>query len=462
MAELRLDEIAARVKGRIVRGEPSRLFRTFNIDSRLTRQGELFFAIRAKRDGHEFVPGARQKGAAGAVVSRAVPEAGGDFAIVRVEDTLAALEDLARSVLAERAVKVIGITGSVGKTTTKEFAAALLSRRFRVLKSEGNFNNKLGLALSLLRLEPGHQLAVLEMGTSSFGEIRELTRIAPPDIPVITNVNPVHLEFLGDLEGVARAKKEILEGAREKAIAVLSADDARVRALGEDWLGRRLTFGFSADADIRAVSVRTLGEEGTDVELLYMGNKAAVRLTFLYQESVADLLAAVAVCAALDMPLEKIVSGIPDLRPLPGRGLMTRLPGGILLVDDSYNSNPRALAAALEGLACVPAHRRIAVLGDMLELGEKEAEYHLAAGGQVVEFGWDVLVAVGPLGRRLAEGALAAGLDSSRMHLFATPEEAAAAVRSLAREGDLILVKGSRGTHLERISERLFAELKET
>jgi UDP-N-acetylmuramoyl-tripeptide--D-alanyl-D-alanine ligase len=462
MVELRLDEIAAKMNGHILQGDLSRVFRRFNIDSRLTQPGELFFAIRARRDGHEFIPAARDKGAGGAVASHDIPAPDGNFALIRVPDTVAALAELAQQVLAEHPVRVVGITGSIGKTTTKEFAAALLSRRFRVIKSEGNFNNNLGLALSLLRLEPGHEVAVLEMGTSRFGEILALTRIAPPDIAVITNVNPVHLEFLGDLEGVARAKKEILEGTRRDGVAVLNGDDPRVREIGRDWTGRRLTFGFGPGLDVQAASVRLLGQEGMAFELLCLGKKADVRLAFIYQDYLYDLLAAVGVCAALNMPLEAIVAGIPELHPLAKRGGLIRLARGIRLVDDSYNSNPVALEAALKGLAVLPAGRRVAVLGDMLELGEKEAEYHRAAGKQVVESGWDVLVAVGPLGRHLAEGARAAGMDDHSILLFSTAEEAVSQISPLVREGDLILVKGSRGIHMERIAERLIADFKET
>jgi UDP-N-acetylmuramoyl-tripeptide--D-alanyl-D-alanine ligase len=462
MVELRLDEVAAKMGGRVLQGDPSRVFRTFTIDSRLARPGDLFFAIRARRDGHAFVAAARDKGAAGAVISRQITTPDGGFALVRVPDTVAALEELARRVLAERPVKVVGITGSIGKTTTKEFAASLLARCFKVLKSEGNFNNKLGLALSLLRLEPEHELAVLEMGTSGFGEIRALTRIAPPDVAVITNVNPVHLEFLGDLEGVARAKKEILEGTRENGVAVLNGDDPWVRKVGEDWPGRRLTFGFGPEADVRAVSVRPLGQQGLAFELRCFGKKAEVRLGFVYQEFIANLLAAVAVGAALGVSFEDITAGIDDLHPLAGRGGLIRLACGVRLVDDSYNSNPRALEAALKGLALLPAGRRVAVLGDMLELGQREAEFHRAAGRQVAEAGWDVLVAVGPLGRYMLDGARAAGMEPERLASFPTAEEAAGAITSLVREDDLVLVKGSRGIHMERIAERLLADLKET
>lgn len=462
MVELRLDEIAARMNGRVLQGDPGRRFRNFGIDSRLAVPGELFFAICARRDGHDYIPQAAAAGAGGAVTSREVTPPSADFGIIRVDDTVAALEGLAKSALAAQPVKVVGITGSVGKTTTKEFTAGLLKIQFAVLKSEGNFNNNLGLALSLLRLEPAHEVAVLEMGTSGFGEIRALTRVAPPDVAVITNVNPVHLEFLGDIEGVARAKKEILEGTRDAGIAVLNADDPWVRKIGRNWTGRRLGFGFAPGADVRADSLRALGEEGLAFELRCRGDKAEVRSAFFYEEYVYNLLAAVGVCAALDVPFELIVQGLPGLRPLDGRGGLVRLARGVRLINDSYNSNPRALEAALRGLATLPARRRVAVLGDMLELGEREREYHLAAGRRVVESGWQVLIAVGTLAALIAQGAREAGMDGARISIVPTAEEAAALVPGITREGDLVLVKGSRGIHMEKIADRLAAELKET
>jgi UDP-N-acetylmuramoyl-tripeptide--D-alanyl-D-alanine ligase len=462
MVELRLDELAAKMNGRILQGEPARVFGRFGIDSRLTAAGELFFAIRARRDGHDFIPEAAAGGAAGAVTSRDVPRPGADFALIRVDDTVAALERLARTALAGQQVKVVGITGSVGKTTTKEFTASLLSRRFGVLRSEGNFNNNLGLALSVLRLEPGHEVAVFEMGTSGFGEMLALTRIAPPDVAVITNVNPVHLEFLHDIEGVARAKKEILEGARRTGVAVLNADDPWVVKIGRDWPGRRLTFGLGRDADVRAASVRALGLDGMAFELICQGEKAEVHAAFIYEEYVDNLLAAVGACAALGVPFGVIVEGIAGLRPLRRRGALVRLARGIRLVDDSYNSSPRALAAALKGLGALEAKRRVAILGDMLELGEREKEYHLAAGRQLVESDWDALVAVGALGALIAEGAREAGMEDRGISVFPTAAAAAPGSAALIRDGDLILVKGSRSIQMDQIADRLTADFKET
>ena len=461
MAELRLDEIAIRMDGRIVQGDPSTLFGSFGIDSRLSRPGELFFAIVAQRNGHDFVPDAFAKGARGAVISQDIGPVGPEQALVRVPDTVRALQALAGSVLAEHHPKVIGITGSIGKTTTKEFTAALLSPRFKVLKSEGNFNNHLGLALSLLKLQPEQQAAVLEMGASSPGEIRTLTRIAPPDVAVITNINPVHLEFFHSLEAVASAKKEILDGAKENATAILNGDDPLVQEIGRGWRGRRLTFGFSSACDVRASAVRKLGTDGMTFELRLEDKTRRVRFPFFYEEYLANLLAAVGASHALSLPFEVMIDGIPRLTPISGRGGLIRLGRNLRLIDDSYNSNPKALEAALKGLASLPARRRVAVLGDMLELGPKEADFHRQAGRQVAENGWSLLLAVGRLAQLIAEGALAAGLPKTRVLTFATSEEAAARISALVEEDDLILVKGSRGIRTERVVERLKDDFKE-
>ena len=461
MARLRLDDIAFRTGGRIAQGDPAAAFELFNIDSRLSRPGELFFAIVAGRNGHDFVPDAFAKGARGAVISQDISPVDSRFALLRVDDTVAALQALARSVLADGNPTVIGITGSIGKTTTKEFTAELLSTCFKVLKSEGNFNNYLGLALSLLRLEKDQRAAVLEMGTSGPGEIRALTRIAPPDVAIITNINPVHLEFFHSLEAIAMAKKEILDGAKPGAAAVLNGDDPLVQKIRRHWIGRAITFGLTPACDVRASAVHKLGIDGMVFELHLAGQAKQVHAPFLYEEYLCNLLAAVGACHALSLPFESIVEGIPRLALLPGRGAPVRLGRGILLVDDSYNSSPRALEAALKGLAPLPAGRRVAVLGDMLEIGPEEEKMHRRAGRQVAGNRWDLLIAVGPLARLMAEGAEAAGLPAARAATFSTSEEAAAGISALIQEGDLILVKGSRGMRMERVVQRLKDEFKE-
>ncbi len=455
VAELRLEEVARRTGGRLLSGSPSLLVRGYAIDSRLTGPGDLFFAVVAGRDGHDFVSRAAANGAAGAVVSKDVPRPGSDFGLILVPDTVRALQELARSVLLEHPVKVVGITGSVGKTTTKEFAAEFLSSAFLVLKSEKNFNNHLGLALSLLKLEKDHRAAVLEMGMSAPGEIAALTRIAPPDIAVITNIRPVHLQFFEDMDGIARAKKEILDGTKPDGIAVLNGDDPRVARISEFWPGRKVTFGRSPDCDVRAARVHRRGYEGLGFDLAYGRETAAVEVPFLAESVVEDFLAAAAVAYALSIPIGAVASRASSLKPQAMRGNLVSLGKGVRLLDDSYNSNPTALETALKSLALLPAGRRVAVLGDMLELGAKERAFHLEAGRTTALSGWDLLVTVGPLAGLMAEGAAAAGMDRARIVSFADSGEAARAVPPRNAAGVLVLVKGSGGMKLDKIVESL-------
>jgi UDP-N-acetylmuramoyl-tripeptide--D-alanyl-D-alanine ligase len=461
MAALRLDEIARIAGGRLLQGPPGLAFGSYGIDSRTIPPGGLFFAIPGRRDGHDFVAAAARQGAAGAVVARPVAGLDPGFGLVQVGDTVAALQTLAHEVLARRPVKVVGVTGSVGKTTTKEFTAALLATRFRVLKSEGNYNNQLGLALSLLRLDPADEAAVLEMGMSAPGEIRALARVAPPDVAVITNISPVHLQFFAGLEGVAQAKKEILDGAAPGATAVLNGDDPLVAKIAADFPGRKLTFGRSGRCDVRAEALVPKGYDGYEFVLRYGSESGPVVFPCVNEAAVANLLAAAAVCLSFGLPLDGIRPAVGTLRPFAMRGTVVDAGRGVRVYDDSYNSNPRALEAALKSLARLPAPRRIAVLADMLELGEGEADFHRKAGETAARAGWDVLVTIGPLGAFIAEGAAAAGLDAAAIHVFADSEAAAAAVAGIVRDGDLVLVKGSRGMRSEKVVEALRARGKE-
>jgi UDP-N-acetylmuramoyl-tripeptide--D-alanyl-D-alanine ligase len=461
MARLRLDEIARIAGGRIRQGSPALSFEVYGIDSRLAAAGELFFAIVGERDGHDFVTAAAGQGAAGAVVSRPVAVPDPHFGLVEVGDTVAALHAVARSVLAANPVKVVGITGSVGKTTTKEFTAELLSSRFRVLRSYGNFNNHLGLALSLLRLEPGHEAAVLEMGMSAPGEIRTLTSIAPPDVAVITNIHPVHLQFFKGMEDIALAKKEILDGANKGATAVLNGDAPLVMKIADGWQGPKVTFGLSPACDVRAEDVRRKGYRGLEFLLAFGQEKKKVDFPFINESSVPNFLAAAAVCRAFGLSLEEIQTKVSGLKPISMRGILLDLHGGIRLYDDSYNSNPRALEAVLKSLGALPAPRKVAVLGDMLELGEDEGEFHSQAGAAVVRWGWDVLVTAGALAACIAAEAETAGMPRAKILTFPDSRAAAERINGIVRDGDLVLVKGSRAMKMEIIVDRLKARGKE-
>jgi len=453
-----LQALTDRVDGTILQGDPDLRFRRFNIDSRMSEPGELFFAIQAERDGHDFVPDAVRRGAAGAVIARPAPIPTPETALVRVADTLDALQYLAKAVTSSLSPRVVGITGSVGKTTTKEFTAQLLSSTYSVLKSEGNFNNHLGLPLSLLRLEDHHDIAVLEYGMSAPGEITALTRIASPDIALIINVRPVHLEFFPDIRGIARAKQELLDGTSAQGTAVLNRDDPLVREMASSWEGDVLFFGLSEACPIRAREIRAQGWDGMSFDLVYGGESRPAALPFFNRGQLYNFLGAAAVARVLDVPLDKVVEAASHLRSFGNRGRLLKLGRGIRVIDDSYNSNPSALEEALAALAGLPGGRRLAVLGDMLELGSEEAAFHREAGARAAALGVDLLVLVGPLSRHTADAATGAGLDPEHVLVFEDSQAAAQALPALLAAEDVILIKGSRGMRMEVVVERLIRE----
>ncbi|MGB9907759.1 MAG: UDP-N-acetylmuramoyl-tripeptide--D-alanyl-D-alanine ligase, partial [Candidatus Saccharicenans sp.] len=363
-----------------------------------------------------------------------------------------ALQTLATRLLERQPLKIVGITGSVGKTSTKEFTARLLSEKFRVLKSPGNFNNQIGVPISILSLDGSQEIAVLEMGMSRRGEISKLTAIAPPDVAVITAIAPVHLEFFRDLDEIALAKREILEGARPGALAVLNGDDPRLRKMASEWQrGRVLFYGFSQDCSVRADNLRPLGLEGLSFNLVMGKEKAGVRVPFLNRALVSNLLAACAVAHSFGLNLEQLLPALNDLPQVEHRGQLLKLKNGIIIYDDSYNSNPLALRLVLESLGQVPAARKIAVLGDMLELGPEERVFHREAGQTIAQYGWDILVTIGQKAREMVTGALERGFEAGSAHSFDGAEEATAWLKTALRPGDLVLIKGSHALALDKI-----------
>ena len=451
MARITLQEAANKMGGRILNGTPSSVCEGYGIDTRLIQPDQLFFAVVAERDGHNYIKQAAEKGALGAVVSNKTQPPRENFALIEVNNTLLALQGLSQNVRADSEAKVIGITGSIGKTTVKSFAAHLLSHRYSILESSGNFNNHLGLPLTLLRLEPEHEVVILEMAMNSPGEIGLLTRISNPDVAVITNINPVHLEFFKGINDIALAKKEILDNMDPRRTAVLNGDDPHIRKIASDWKGDKIWFGLSEKCDIRAGNIKKESEDGMTCRLKYGGTEGDVHLPFLYHSYLYNFLAASAIALTQGIPVEDIIKCSGDLVPLPDRGRLYRLKNGIRLIDDSYNSNPTALESALGALSEIRAERHVAVLGDMLELGQKEREFHREAGRQAHVTGWDLLVTVGPMGQDIKEGAMEAGMDRSQIYSFQTSEEAARLTPTILQSGDLVLVKGSRGIHTEKI-----------
>ena len=455
MPEYSLKELAERMQGTVLQGNPELCFRHFNIDSRLTQPGELFFAIQAERNGHDFVPHAVQQGAAGVVICQPVPYPVDHIALIRVDNTLEALQALAAKTAADIHPRVIGITGSIGKTSTKEFTAHLLSPSYSVLKSEGNYNNHLGLPLSLLRLEEHHQIAVLEYGMSAAGEITALTRIVSPDMALITNVNPVHLEFFPDIHAIARAKQELLAGANSSGFAILNGDDQLVKDMAGSWPGETLFFGLSQQNRIRAEGIQDQGWKGTSFDLIYGDESHQAQLPLFNRGQLYNFLAAAAAAFVVDIPLPEIVQRAAGLKALGNRGQVYILEHNIRIIDDSYNSNPAALELALASLADLPGKRKVAILGDMLELGNQGRAFHRRAGEYAVKAGIDLLITVGPLSSEMAEAAVSAGMDPKQVRHYKTSLEAAEDLSSSLQRDDVLLIKGSRGIRMDTIVQKL-------
>ena len=459
-AALTLADVLAGTGGALaVPARPDLALTTVSIDSRTLEAGALFVAVKGPTfDGHDFLAEAAARGARAALVQRDVAKAAG-LAIVRVPDTVKGLSDLARHVRRQAAIPIVGLTGSVGKTTTKDMTAHLLATQGPVLKTEGNLNNQYGLPLTLLRLRPEHVAAVLEMGMSAPGEIRALSDLAEPDVAAITRVAPVHLEFFPSVDAIADAKAEILEGLRPGGAAVLNGDDPRLRAIGERFRGRVVWFGRDARFEVSAGAVRATAS-GTTFDLGVGGRTVDVALPLAGPHFVEDFLAAAAVAHVLGVAPEAMAEAAASLRAARHRGELLRLGREVTVLDDCYNSSPEALEAAVEALSLVPGRRRVAVLGDMLELGPTAGALHRAAGrslaGRV-----EAVFGVGPLAAGIVEGAREAGMEPGALLHFAATGDAAAALPDLVRPGDAVLVKASRGMRLEAVVEALVARFGE-
>ena len=423
----------------------------YSIDSRTVGPGELFFAVKGERlDGHDFVDAALERGAVAAVVRKdQLHRFSGNMKLLTVDDTLIALQTLATAVRKLWGKSLIGVTGSAGKTTTKEAIAHVLASKFRALKSEGNFNNHFGLPLMLLKLEPEHDLAVIEMGMSHAGEIRALAKIAHPDIGVVTNVAPVHLEFFDSLAGIARAKYELIESLPSNGTAVLNADDEYVSQFGRDFRGKVVKYGTTTAADVSGENVRSKGAEGSEFDVVVSGTRHHASLPLVGEHNVLNALAAVSVAIACRMKVPDAVAALSTLKPADKRGQVLQL-GNITVINDCYNSNPKALRAMVDALSAMKAARRIVVAGEMLELGPAGEALHRESGSHIGEKKIDVLIGVRGLSHALVDGAKQAG---TRAEFVATPEEAGEWLARETRDGDVVLLKASRGVKLERALE---------
>ncbi|MGH9397082.1 MAG: UDP-N-acetylmuramoyl-tripeptide--D-alanyl-D-alanine ligase [Terriglobia bacterium] len=428
----------------------------YSIDSRSVQPGDLFFAIRGPRfDGREYVGQALEKGAMAAVVQEDFESAHPKWPLIRVDGTEQALQRLASAVRRRWGGPLIGITGSTGKTTTKEMIAAVLGRRFRVLKSAGNLNNHFGVPLTLLRLTPEHEVAVVEMAMSAPGEIARLASLAGPQTGVVTNVAPAHLEFFDSVESIARAKRELIERLEPPEAAILNHDDERVRGFTEGFKGRVVTYGFTEGSDYRGLRVRAPilaanGQPSTEFEVDGPDWVQWFSIPLAGRHNVENALAAIATGGLFGISSQDSRVALESLR-LPGqRADVLRLAGNITVINDAYNSSPRAMERMIETLASWPgAKRRIVLAGEMLELGISSPELHRHIGRECAIAGVDWLIAVQGEASFFLEGAREAGLPAERIAFFPAAREAGRFCRALMRAGDVILVKGSRAVKLE-------------
>lgn len=455
--------LAQAMPGAIVAGPVDAVFDGVSIDSRSVRRGDLFFAIVGERlDGHAFVEAAHAAGAAGVVVSRPCgwdgrwPE---DLTVIGVDDTTRALQGAAQYIRRASGAKVVAITGSAGKTTTKEMTADLLAARYRVARNHGNFNNHIGLPLSLVELRTRPEIAVVELGMNHAGEIRTLVNLAEPDVRVWTLVAEVHSAFFPSIEAIADAKAEVLEGATASTLVVANAADPLVMARVAGTPARVLTFGIDTAAEVQANEVQDLGLAGTRAMVTTPAGQTAITVPLIGRGHLANALAAIAVGTHFGVPLDVMAATLASFAPASRRGEVHRLAGGITLVDDSYNSNPRALQRTLEGIAAESGcARRLAVLGEMLELGGQSAALHETCGRAAAAAGLALLVTVGGApAAAMAEGAVSGGMPASNVVHVATSAEAADLVVARLQAGDLLLVKGSRGIRTDVVADRVKA-----
>ncbi len=423
----------------------------WSIDSRTIAPGDCFFALRGPtHDGHDYVAAVLERGASLAIVEHEIPAAGTQMV---VEDTTRALQSLGRGARQLWNGTVIGVTGSAGKTTTKETIAALVATEFPTGRNLGNLNNHLGLPLSILRLADNAKVVVLEMGMNHEGEIRDLAAIAKPQIGVVTNVGWAHTENFPDgIEGVARAKSELIQALPREGTAVLNADDQRVREFRKLHSGRTILFGFTADAEVRAENVE-LSPEGARFRALGVDFESPLA----GRHGISNVLAGIAAARALGIAPERLREAVRSLAPGKMRGEQTRI-HGVTIINDCYNANPEAMRSMLELLRDTPATRRIAVLGEMLELGPEAEALHRSLGRFVAEQGIHAVIGIRGAGRWIVDEATAAGLSGGAALFFQTPEEAGEYLKRFLKPGDAVLFKGSRGVRVERALEGALAE----
>jgi len=456
-----LKTLVTAVQGERLMGEPSQKFKGVSINTRTLKSGELFFCIQGDRfDGHEFLNDAIEKKAAGVVVSdraklkESLAQQAGLFAVA-VPDTLHALQELAGYHRDQFSVHMIGVTGTNGKSTTKEMIASVVKMQYPTLKTEGNLNNHIGLPLTLLELKKTHEAAVVEMGMSAAGEIKRLAEIAKPKIGVITNISQAHMIQLKTLKDIQAAKGELFRSLSKGSTAIVNADDPLVYELAEKLRAGVITFGINKPADVRATDIRPNERSGYDFTLNVLDKQIPVHLPFLGRFNIYNALAAAAVGHALDISPGLIKTGLGVEHHLSQRGEAVRY-GDIEVLNDTYNANPQSMREAMQILKEHAADgRKFLVIGDMLELGDGEKTAHQQLGKEAAGHGFDFLVTVGELAGLAGNAAVESGMEKDRVHGFKSHQSATEFLKATTQSGDCLLLKGSRGSHMETVLEGL-------
>ncbi len=457
MLQLKLNEILKATRGKTSYTENDNIITGISTDSRKIQKGDLFIPLIGENfDGHDYIELAFKQGASAALSQRKDVYFPGK-AIIMVDNTLKALQALAGYYRDRYSIPFIGITGSVGKTSTKEMVASALGVKYNVLKNEGNLNNEIGVPLTIFRLNESHEAAVIEMGMSGFGEIRALTEIVKPKVGIITNIGISHIEKLGSRQNILKAKLEILEGLQPGGLVILNGDDVLLSGVRGLLAERTVSYGLEEGVEYQAFNIKSNGEHGVDFDVAVDGAEYTIHVPIPGIHNVYNALAAVAAGNELGVPVEEIAAGISQFNPGKMR-LNIIKSNGMKIINDAYNSSPQSVKAALDVLQEMDADRRIAVLGDMLELGEWSVKAHTDTGVNAAKADLDYIVTVGSSAMDIAKGAVEAGFDSGRTAAFGDNEKAAEYLSKLVKPGDAILVKGSRGMKMEQIVNALTNE----
>ncbi|OGV97310.1 MAG: hypothetical protein A3I04_01760 [Nitrospinae bacterium RIFCSPLOWO2_02_FULL_39_110] len=466
MIQFTIEEILKATNGTLLMGSGPLGYPSISIDSRTIRSGELFIAIKGKNfDGHNFVAQSLMKGGSGAIVSdRALMEktffrANKDnnrYHIIAVDDTLKALHNIANYYRRKFTIPVVGITGSNGKSTTKEMAASIAGIRFRVLKNEGNLNNQIGLPMTLLRMEEGHDVAIVEMGMSEKGEIRKLCQIAEPSIGVITNVGKAHMEHLGSIEDIRDAKGELIMTIEGKGTVILNSDDPLVIGFKNKFRGRVLTFGINSPSDVKALNFKRKKDLGYQFILKISEKEIMVNLSYPGYHNIYNALSSAAIGVSLGMDINDIGRGIESFRPLPMRMERFMIDGDITIINDAYNANPSSMEAAIKtfSVADFPG-KKFLIAGDMLELGEVSEESHRYIGRLVASESIDYLITFGRESKFISQEAILSGMPKNKVYSCENFDEVAFILDDELNLGDCLLIKGSRGMGMEKLVDRI-------